>query len=254
MPGLELIVLGSASGLPEPDRAHAALALRRDRDVWLLDAGEGVCSALLRWKVDPQEIRGIYITHCHPDHCVGIFMILQYLHMKGSHRDIGIYLPAGAVEAFQVFMNQLYLVPGEISPQYSLRPLQTEHHLADDLTLQTFPTKHLQRWDELALPGIETRSYAFRIDSPGRSFFYSGDVKEIADIAGHLREGDLLILEAAHVDFDEVLRVAEGSRIGRILLTHALPGMEQPFKALQISAQKAGLEIILARDGLKIIP
>ena len=102
MADLELIVLGSASGMPDPDRAHASLALRRAGDVWLLDAGEGVSRSMLRWGLDPHEIREIYITHCHPDHCAGLFMILQYLHMEGSTQQVNIYLPGGAITALSL--------------------------------------------------------------------------------------------------------------------------------------------------------
>lgn len=252
MADLELIVLGSASGLPEPDRAHASLALRRGEDIWLLDAGEGVCSSLLRWSLEPESVRSIYITHCHPDHCVGIFMLLQYLHMKGFRREVDIHLPARAIGAFQTFMTQLYLVPGVFYPPYHLKPLDAEHQLDDDIVLHTFPTRHLQRWEELELPGLETRSYAFRIKSPGGSIFYSGDVSEMTDIEGYLHPNELLVLEASHVDFDEVLNTVQAAGIERILLTHALPEQRQPLADLQFRAAKFSVEIMLARDGLRL--
>jgi ribonuclease Z len=127
MDDLELIILGSASGLPEANKTHASLALRRSDDIWLLDAGEGVCSSLLSSRLDPQNLRGIYITHCHPDHCVGIFMVLQYLHMTDYQGRIDIYLPGGAIDAFQGFMDQLYFIRGVINPRYELRPLEASH-------------------------------------------------------------------------------------------------------------------------------
>ena len=252
MADLELIVLGSASGLPEPDRAHASLALHRGEDVWLLDAGEGVCSSLLRCSLEPESVRSIYITHCHPDHCVGIFMLLQYLHMKGFRQKIDIHLPAGAIGAFQTFMIQLYLVPGVFYPPYHLEPLDAEHQLDDYISLYTLPTKHLKRWEELELPGLETRSYAFRIKSPSGSIFYSGDVSGMADIEGYLHPGELLILEASHVDFDSVLSAAQTVGIERILLTHALPEQRHSLADLQFRAAKFGVEIMLARDGLRL--
>ena len=87
---MNLTILGSASGLPEANRAHAALALHDENSILLLDAGEGACSALLRAKLDPLKLKKIYITHTHPDHCVGLFMILQYLHMKKCRRWLDI--------------------------------------------------------------------------------------------------------------------------------------------------------------------
>lgn len=252
MDDLELIILGSASGMPEPDRAHASLALRRDGHLWLLDAGEGVCSSLLRWELDPQDICGIYITHCHPDHCVGIFMTLQYLHMAGFQERIDIYLPGGAIDAFQTFMDQLYLVRGEVNPKYELRPLEAGHQLDDNITLETYRTKHLQRWEELGLPGIETGSYAFRVVTSERSTFYSGDIDAFDDIAETLHQGELLVLEAAHTDIKAVLERLAELDIKDLVLTHALPDQGDQRSKFETLAQKHGIELVFARDGLRI--
>ncbi len=254
MADLELIVLGSASGMPDPDRAHASLALRRGGDLWLLDAGEGVSGSMLRWGLDPLEIREIYITHCHPDHCAGLFMILQYLHMRGSTQQVNIYLPGGAIPAFQKFMDQVYLVNGVINPRYNLIPLEDKHHLADELTLESFPTRHLQSWQELDLPDLETRSYAFRVYTPHQSFFYSGDIREIADIEDHLHADDLLILEAAHINFGSVLGVTRAAGVKRLLLTHALPEMTCKLEDLKVTAKKYHVELQIARDGVRLSP
>ena len=252
MDDFELIILGSASGLPEVDRTHASLALRRREDLWLLDAGEGVCSSLLRSELDPQNIRGIYITHCHPDHCVGLFMVLQYLHMKGYREQIDIFLPGGAIDAFQGFMDQLYLIRGEINPHYELRALEAEHRLDDDITLETNRTEHLKRWEKMDLSGIETASFAFRIFTSERSVFYSGDVRSFDDIANVLREGELLILEAAHIEIRPVLEQLADLNVRRLVLTHALPEQRSQREKSVILAQKHGIDLAFAEDGLKI--
>lgn len=252
MANLELIVLGSASGMPEPDRAHASLALRRDGRIWLLDAGEGVSASLLRWGLNLQEICEVYITHCHPDHCVGIFMILQYLHMKRCKQKVNIYLPGGAIPSFQAFMDQVYLVQGAINPDYELIALGERHQLADDLRLETYPTRHLEWWQGLRLPGLETRAFAFRVTMPAGSIFYSGDIKSVADIEPHLRLGDLLILEAAHIDLNDILETAQAAGVRYLLLTHAIPGTEEQLQDLLNRAGKYDLEVTLAHDGLKL--
>ncbi|MCX6639883.1 MAG: MBL fold metallo-hydrolase [bacterium] len=252
MSDLEIIIVGSASGLPQPDRTHAAIALKKGNDLWLLDAGEAVCSSMLRCGLDPRALRGIYVTHCHPDHCVGLFMLLQYLHMKGARQSIEIYLPGGAIPAFQAFMNQIYLVHGQIHPRYALKPLETQHNLSKELRLQSYPTNHLQRWKELAFPNIETASFAFKITAPGKTIFYSGDVRQLGDIAEVIHGVDLFILEAAHVELEVALQTSIGEKIKSLVLTHALPEQDLQLKALQAKADMSGLEIHIARDGLRL--
>lgn len=253
MPDLELTILGSASGMPEPNRCHAAIALQREDNLWLLDAGEGVSSALLRWKLNPEMLKGIYITHLHPDHCVGFFMVLQYLHIREWTGQVDIYIPGGAIDTFQKFMDQLYLVQGVICPNYELRPLEDNHRLATDLVLETYPTKHLQRWDELAIPGIETRAFAFRVTNAGKSIFYSGDIDSVADLEPYLNRGEVVILESAHIDYDAVLRMAVELELKRLILTHALPEKHEELKDLQDRVQKNGLVVNIAEDGMKLI-
>lgn len=252
MDALDIVILGSASGKPEPDRSHASIALLHGADVWLLDAGEGVTSSLLQCGIKPENVRGVFITHLHPDHCVGVFMLLQYLHMEGWCERLPIFLPGGAIETVQVFMNQLYLVPGEINPHYELLPLQKHHNIAKELSLATFPTHHLQHWEEREFPGLEVRSYAFRVHSADKGIFYSGDISSLDDIKRELRADDLLILESAHITADEVLDTIANIGVKRMVLTHSSGDMRRDLEELQTRAQKAGTETFLAYDGLKI--
>ncbi|HEX7343531.1 MAG TPA: MBL fold metallo-hydrolase [bacterium] len=247
---MTLTILGTASGLPEANRAHAALALHDGNSIFLLDAGEGACSALLRAKLDPLKLKKIYITHTHPDHCVGLFMILQYLHMKKCRRWLDIYLPKDALPAFQPFMNQLYLVPDQINPQFRLRPLKNEHMLDNGWVLQSFPTNHLQHWKELAIPGLGTSAYAFRLKSGKKSLFYSGDIADFSDISTCVNQRDLLVLEGAHIEVESVIAWALEKGLKRLILTHILPWGEFLRPAQIRAAKKKGLTIALARDGL----
>jgi ribonuclease BN (tRNA processing enzyme) len=247
-----LTILGSASGQPVPDRAHAALALHCPGEIYLLDAGEGASSALLRWGLDPLAIKGVFITHTHPDHCVGIFMILQYMHMKRHEGPVDIYLPESAIKPLQDFMNAVYLVPGQISTEYRLLALKQHHALSDDWALETFPTQHLKRWEELALPGVGSQAYAFRVNRPGHGLVYSGDIASFDDVAGIIRPDDLPVVEGTHIDVGQVLDWALDKGLKRIVLTHVLPDADWVNGDLVNQARQRGLDIIFAADGLSL--
>jgi ribonuclease BN (tRNA processing enzyme) len=247
-----LTIIGSASGQPVPDRAHASLALHRPGEIHLLDAGEGACSALLRWGLDPLAVKSIFITHTHPDHCVGIFMILQYMHMKEHPGPVIIYLPESAITPFQTILNQFYLVPDQINTEYLLLPLNHRHELNDTWLLETFPTQHLKTWEELRIPGVGAQAYAFRVSSSEHSLFYSGDISDFGDIAKAVNKDDLLILEGAHIDVDKVLNWALKTGLRRLVLTHILPGSVSVDAIKISSAQVRGLEILVAQDGMTL--
>lgn len=252
MDKVELVILGSASGKPEIDRSHSSIALRRGRDVWLLDAGEGVTSSMLRHNVDPEQVRSIYITHLHPDHCVGIPMLLQYIQMNGYQGTINIFMPSGALQTFQKFLDQMYLVVGVINPRYYLKPLDEKHELAENISLTTHPTKHLQKWDTLGIEDLETRAFSFRITAGEKSLFYSGDIDSVNDILPALMPNDTVIIESAHIDPDVLLKELPAKGIQTLYLTHAATEMLPDLEKLQFRANKFGLEITIVEDGLTI--
>jgi ribonuclease BN (tRNA processing enzyme) len=248
----DLTILGSASGQPVPDRSHAALALHNQDEIFLLDAGEGACSSLLRWGFNPLHVKGIFITHTHPDHCVGIFMILQYMHMKKHPGPVDILLPESALSPFQTILNQLYLVPGQINTEYHLHGLEDNHGLTEDWRLETFPTQHLRHWAELDLHGVGSQAYAFRLSHPGHALFYSGDIATFDDVRSKVHNDDLLILEGAHIDVREVITWAVETGMRRLVLTHVLPGTPWMQDNSFIAPRQRGLEVILAQEGMKL--
>ncbi len=141
---------------------------------------------------------------------------------------------------------------GQINPDYELLPLRNHHKLTPDWNLETFPTQHLQKWRELNLSGVGAGAYAIRVSAPGHSLFYSGDIADFSDIAEAVQKEDLLILEGAHINLKKVIKWAGENGMERLVLTHLLPEAAPQASALIQEAQKSGLQITLAVDGLTI--
>jgi len=90
-------IIGSASGMPVATRAHASFLLEMEEISYLFDVGEGCASSLLRCGVDHDRIFAAFISHMHPDHCIGLPMLLQMMHLSGREHPLTVYLPAEAV-------------------------------------------------------------------------------------------------------------------------------------------------------------
>jgi ribonuclease Z len=71
---MELQFLGTSSGTPTRTRNVSGLALRPDQSgYWVLvDCGEGTQHQILRTSLSLINLRAVFVTHVHGDHCYGL--------------------------------------------------------------------------------------------------------------------------------------------------------------------------------------
>src|SRR5262249_27893983 len=96
----ELVVLGTASQGPTPDRNHNGYLLRWDTEGLLFDPGEGTQRQLLLAGVAPSAITRICVTHFHGDHCLGLPGVLQRLSLDRVPHPVYAHYPASGQEYF----------------------------------------------------------------------------------------------------------------------------------------------------------
>ena len=70
--GMAVTWLGTSSGSPTLRRNVSSIVLRLPHAALMVDAGEGTCKQILRAKLPPANIRHLFVTHMHGDHCFGI--------------------------------------------------------------------------------------------------------------------------------------------------------------------------------------
>jgi ribonuclease Z len=92
----ELVVLGTASQVPTPQRAHHAALLRWDDQALLLDPGEGAQRQLALAHLTVTPIRRVFISHAHGDHCLGLPGILQRLALDRVAHPVDVHFPTAA--------------------------------------------------------------------------------------------------------------------------------------------------------------
>lgn len=90
---LELVFLGTGSGIPTARRNHPSIYLRYEGDVLLWDCGEGTQRQLLLAKLNFMKIERIFITHWHADHWAGIISLMQTMSLEGRKDPLYIYGP-----------------------------------------------------------------------------------------------------------------------------------------------------------------
>ncbi|SCZ90500.1 BZ3500_MvSof-1268-A1-R1_Chr9g10857 [Microbotryum saponariae] len=69
---ISVTFLGTAAGKPSPTRNVSSLAIKVDKAIWVVDAGEATQHQFQKSKLKMSQITHIFITHMHGDHVNGL--------------------------------------------------------------------------------------------------------------------------------------------------------------------------------------
>ncbi len=215
----------------------------------LLDLGQGSFSALSGFR-DPATLGGVLISHAHPDHCIDLVPLRLFLRYGCEPaRTVTLRGPAELRQRFDGLTNEpdfLYDLPGD--------PLAPGTFELAGFQVSVAPVLH------------KDSSFAFRVapagDTSGPGLVYSGDCGRADDLLALIRPGDTLLVEASHgagpiiegpnhLNAAEAVRVATAGRVGRLVLTHFLDGVD-PLAALELARSSYTGETLLAEPGLRL--
>ncbi len=254
---MELIFLGTGSGIPTPSRFHSSVLFRYGPEIFMLDCGEGAQIRMSRAGISPLKIGRIFITHWHADHFSGLLPLLETMNLMGRTEPIEIYAPEAGRFVYPI-LELSYSDPGfEVTPVEALGDekrtlVETEKYL-----IRSIPTSHgvpsvgfsfveKDRWKvdpvkvaEAGLSGPEIselkkrgRFRGVRIEEvatriPGRRVVYSGDTEPVAGVfeeaAGGVLIHDSTFFEDPkylHSSAREVAELARRYGVKVLILTH----------------------------------
>lgn len=253
---MELTILGSGTAIPIIDHASPAYVLTvKGEPLMLFDMGPGTLRQLNRMGISHERIGRIFLTHYHPDHCadlIHLFFATRNPLVLKRRKPIDLTGPAGLTD-FITSLKAAFDSWLELSPSI-LRVKELDAHGITQMdygcvTIQTAPTGHTPD------------SVAYRVESQnGKSAVFSGDTGFSEAVIGLARGADLLVLEAAFPDEEEVAghltpssagRMAALAGVDRLVLTHFYPESLAADIATQCRRTYAG-ELILAQDLLRL--
>ncbi|MFB4390310.1 MULTISPECIES: MBL fold metallo-hydrolase [unclassified Pseudomonas] len=149
---MDLLFLGTSAGTPTKARNVSATAvIEANGSGWyLVDCGEGTQHQLLRTPLSVRDLRAIFITHVHGDHCFGLPGLLASAGMSGRSAPLELILPAALHEWLRL-------------------SLAVSHsHLPFELRLHAVET--LQGWQDKTLR-VDTVALSHRV--PSHAFVFS---------------------------------------------------------------------------------
>ena len=208
-------------------------------------------------KIDQELIDAIFVSHSHSDHLVGLFLLIQMMHLLKRRIPLEIYLPEETVQVIKNCLDAFYLFPGKISFPLNLQPVTDNFKFErKGLTIRAHSNRHLMANQEIIdarkLPD-RMQSFCYGLNLNGKKIVYSGDIESGDDLIGIIDDADLLITECFHPKLDKLISLILGNRVKSTLFTHISAEMEGREKEILIQAQKMGLEnSSIAHDGLVI--
>ncbi|AOW12043.1 MBL fold metallo-hydrolase [Hydrogenophaga crassostreae] len=272
-----LITLGTQGGpMPGATRSQPANALIVNDRVYLIDAGNGVSQQLVKAGLDIRKVGHIFITHNHDDHNADWGNLMGFQWATGRRQPTHVYGPAGTERMLKGFLE--YFGPNtriRMADSKGMQPPEKQfmaHDIAGDgvvyrddlITVTAAENCHFGK-DGAGASGAE-HSYSFRIQTPDKVIVFSGDtgncdavlalskdadlmVHEVIDLAliekalmaampAHFAQGLMRHMRDEHTTAEDVGRLAKAAGVKQLVLTHIIPGQEEPDSTYLDPAKK----------------
>jgi len=254
---MKLVVLGSGTSVPHPQRASSGFWLETAGGSLLLDASAPAVHRVAQEGLDWVNLDAIWISHFHLDHVGGLAPFLfgtKYAPQTQARRKpLTIYGPRGLKKLFEAFdqANDYGLLQQPFPIELREVAPREKFDIFSELRAETFSTPHTS----------ESLALRLQEESGGASFVYTSDTGYTEALAEFARGVDLFLMECSfphskpvesHLELRDAMRLAELAAPRRVMLAHLYPQWDGTDVAAKAKKLWPG-ETIEARDGMEIV-
>lgn len=269
--GLHVVLCGSGSPMPDPNRAGPCTAVIAGQRLFVFDAGAGSVRNLTLMGLPPAQVERAFLTHFHSDHIDGLGELLLQHWAGGAARTplpvqgptgvetvvSGLMTAYGPDRGYRIAHHGEAVVPpsgfGGQALTFAPAPDGTPVTLVDepDLKIRAFSVDH-----KPVSPAV-----GYIVEYKGRKAVISGDTDISPRVENAARGADLLVHEALslrmvglqraaaertgranlvkifaditdyHADPEAIATLASRAKVRYLLLTHIVPPL--PVRALE---------------------
>lgn len=244
---VQVVMLGTGTPLPDPERAGPSIAVVVDNHAYLFDAGTGIvrrAAAATKQNhiagLEPRTLRVAFLTHLHSDHTLGLPDLILTPWTMGRTEPLELWGPKGTramvehiLAAYQEDISiRSTSLEGSNATGYKVNVHEIEPgdvYRDGNVTVKPFLVKH----------GEWKQAFGYRIEAAGRVIVYSGDTSPSESIVENCHGCDDLISEAYtlasfdlvpphwqtyrrayHVSTRELADIANRAKPRQLILTH----------------------------------
>ena len=254
---MKITFLGTSHGITEKNQFCSSALISTGGKHYLVDAGAPVLTLLKNHDIPLTDVAGVFITHSHHDHYLGLVTLTQQINEFHQFSDVSfpVYVPDDedyhAMFRFlfgsPAFHGRLeYVVYGGLTDPFGGRSRRTTAVIFDDgnLKVTAIPVDHYQN------------AHAFLLEAEGKRVVFTGDL--LADMPDYPKvitetETDLVVTEGAHTKLNkpEVMELLKSSRTKTLVITHRYDHVNPDGAVAELVAYtKDKFETVLAFDGM----
>lgn len=275
MENTQVTMLGTGSPRPDLERSGPAQVVDIGGIQILVDCGEGTTSQLMKAEIRPEEIEYLFFTHLHSDHTFGYGQFLLGGWGLGR-RSLTIVGPEGTKDFHEAFLK-IY----EKDIQYRTSLGRPGNGVLDVtiIELDVEGSIHVPGLDmniETAKMVHNVKTFAYRFEWQDNVVVISGDTAPTPNIEQLAKDADLLVIDGClaptavyhqttnpelkeiwrnlqkeHCTPKQAAEIAVGANVGKLVLTHFLPGLLKDIAMQEATAVYSG-PVIIAEDLLRI--
>lgn len=232
---IRVTFLGTAAARPTVGRNVSALSVQREGEIVLFDCGEGTQRQMMRFGTG-FALSGIFITHLHADHFLGLPGLLRTMGLQGRTDPLPLHGPRGSARTLEQAVHlgvervPFPVVIRELDPgervergEWAIEAIEVRHGVRS-VGYALREEERLGRFDvararALGVPEGPAFGRLHRGESveaadgrvvhphevvgpsrPGRHVVYTGDTRPTASVIEAARGADLLIHDATFLE------------------------------------------------------
>jgi ribonuclease Z len=259
-----VVITGSGSALPDPERGNASLALLVDDVILQFDCGRRTMENLMLAGINPMKVDYIFFTHLHFDHIASYDYFIISSWIAGRQKPFKVFGPPGTEKMSEgALYGKNHLNVRWWSARVSSEPPAKVKDVESGLVLNTgkfrVTSAETAHWD----PSLGTKTLGYRVDSNYGSVAISGDTAPSENMVELARGVDLLIHECTMPDYGmqtggifnrqidtsksrrghttptELGKIAKKAQVKKLVVTHLPPYMSVKA-ALEMSSKYYG--------------
>ena len=252
---MKLVILGSGTAVPHPQRSSSGYWLECESGSLLLDCSASAIHRMAQENLDWANLDAIWISHFHLDHIGGLAPFLfGTKHAPTTHnrkKTLTIFGAKGLKRLLKAF---------DKTNDYGLLEQPFPVEMVEVEPLEKFEI--LPKVEAVAVKTPHTdESLAIHIRNKNdKTLVYSADTGFTKDLGTLARDVDLLILECSffknkptekHLELSEAMYLVRYAKPKKVILTHLYPEWDAVDFQAEVNKFSPSCEVIKAQDGVK---